>query len=142
MKVLVVGSGGREHALCWALAGSPIVDKVWCAPGNAGIARDAQCVPIAATDLDGIVDLAQREQIDLVVVGPEAPLVLGLVDRLTQVGIKAFGPTAAAARLEGSKPSPNASACATASLQPRSALSASAKRKPRSPTSPAQGRLS
>ncbi|MFO1038807.1 MAG: phosphoribosylamine--glycine ligase [Geminicoccaceae bacterium] len=103
MKVLVVGSGGREHALCWALAGSPIVDKVWCAPGNAGIARDAQCVPIAATDLDGIVDLAQREHIDLVVVGPEAPLVLGLVDRLTQVGIKAFGPTAAAAQLEGSK---------------------------------------
>jgi phosphoribosylamine--glycine ligase len=103
MKVLVVGSGGREHALCWALAGSPVVTEVVCAPGNAGIAAEARCVPVPADDLDGLLALARDERAGLVVVGPEAPLVLGLVDRLRAVGIKAFGPTAAAARLEGSK---------------------------------------
>jgi phosphoribosylamine--glycine ligase len=103
MKVLVVGSGGREHALAWALAGSPLVEEVLCAPGNAGIAREARCVAVAADDLDGLVRLAKDEQVDLVVVGPELPLVLGLVDRLEAEGVRAFGPTAAAARLEGSK---------------------------------------
>jgi phosphoribosylamine---glycine ligase len=103
MKVLVVGSGGREHALCWALAGSPMVTEVVCAPGNAGIAAEARCVPVGAEDLDGLVALARDERAGLVVVGPEAPLALGLVDRLREAGIKAFGPTAAAARLEGSK---------------------------------------
>lgn len=103
MKVLVVGSGGREHALCWALAASPLVSEVVCAPGNAGIAAEARCVPVAADDLEGLVALAQAEAVGLVVVGPEVPLVLGLVDRLQQTGIRAFGPTAAAARLEGSK---------------------------------------
>ncbi len=103
MKVLVVGSGGREHALCWAIAASPLCDALWCAPGNAGIAREATCVDIAADDLDGLVAFARRESIDLVVVGPEAPLVAGLVDRLEDAGVKAFGPSAAAAALEGSK---------------------------------------
>jgi phosphoribosylamine--glycine ligase len=103
MKVLVVGAGGREHALCWALAASPVVSKVVCAPGNAGIAAVARCVPVKADDIDRLVALAQAEGADLVVVGPEVPLVLGLVDRLRAVKIKAFGPTADAARLEGSK---------------------------------------
>jgi phosphoribosylamine--glycine ligase len=103
MNVLVVGSGGREHALCWAIAGSPLCDKLYCAPGNAGIAREAECVPVAADDLDGLVAFCRRAAIDFVVVGPEPPLVLGLVDRLEAAGIKAFGPTAAAAALEGSK---------------------------------------
>jgi phosphoribosylamine--glycine ligase len=103
MKVLVVGSGGREHALCWSLAASPLVREVICAPGNAGIAREARCVDLAADDLDGLLGLARGEGVDLVVVGPEAPLVLGLVDRLREAGVRAFGPTAAAARLEGSK---------------------------------------
>jgi len=103
MKVLVVGSGGREHALCWAIAKSPHCDELFCAPGNAGIDRVAVSVPIAANDIDGIVTFADDNGIDFVVVGPEGPLVLGLVDRLQDAGIKAFGPTAKAARLEGSK---------------------------------------
>src|SRR3546814_14611214 len=103
MKVLVVGGGGREHALCWTLAASPLCHKLYCAPGNAGIAEDAECVAIAAEDIDGLVAFVQKEAIDYVVVGPEGPLVLGLVDRLAAIGVKAFGPSAAAARLEGSK---------------------------------------
>jgi phosphoribosylamine--glycine ligase len=103
MKVLVVGSGGREHALCWKLAASPLCDALFCAPGNAGIAAVARCVRISSDNVDGLVDFAVSERIDLVVVGPEAPLVLGLVDRLAAAGIKAFGPSAAAAALEGSK---------------------------------------
>ena len=103
MRVLVVGSGGREHALCWSIAASPLCDKLYCAPGNAGIAAEAECVSIAADDVTGLVDFAKRERIDFVVVGPEGPLVLGLVDRLAEAGIKAFGPSAAAAALEGSK---------------------------------------
>ena len=103
MKILVVGGGGREHALCWTLAASPLCHKLFCAPGNAGIAEEADCVPIAAEDIDGLLAFVQQEAIDYVVVGPEAPLVLGLVDRLTAIGVKAFGPTAAAAELEGSK---------------------------------------
>ena len=103
MRILVVGSGGREHALCWKLAASPLCEALYCAPGNAGIAQEATCVPVAATDLEGIVALAQRERIDFVVVGPEDPLCLGLVDRLEAAGIRAFGPSKAAAELEGSK---------------------------------------
>jgi phosphoribosylamine--glycine ligase len=103
MRVLVIGSGGREHALCWAIAASPLCDALYCAPGNPGIAEEATCVPVAATDIDGILALSQRERIDFVVVGPEAPLVAGLVDRLEAARIRAFGPTAAAAALEGSK---------------------------------------
>ncbi len=103
MRVMVVGGGGREHALCWALSASPLCDALFCAPGNPGIVALATCLPINAEDLDGLVAAAQEHNIDFVVVGPEAPLVAGLVDRLTAVGIKAFGPTAKAARLEGSK---------------------------------------
>ena len=103
MRVLVIGGGGREHALCWAIAASPLCDALYCAPGNAGIAAEATCVPIAADDVDGLIGFAQKEKIDFVVVGPEAPLVAGVVDRLHAGGIKCFGPTAAAAQLEGSK---------------------------------------
>jgi phosphoribosylamine---glycine ligase len=103
MKVLVVGSGGREHSLCWAIAKSPLCAKLYCAPGNAGIARIADCIAVGAEDLDGIVRFAANNGIDFVVVGPEAPLVAGLVDRLAHAGIKAFGPNAQAAELEGSK---------------------------------------
>jgi phosphoribosylamine---glycine ligase len=103
MRMLVVGSGGREHALCWALAASPLVEELLCAPGNAGMAREATCVGVAAGDVEGLVELARERRIDLVVVGPELPLVKGLVDRLAEAGIRAIGPTAAAARLEGSK---------------------------------------
>ena len=103
MNILVVGSGGREHALCWAIAASPLCDRLYCAPGNAGAAGEATCLPIAADDVDALVAAARDTAADLVVVGPEAPLVLGLVDRLQAAGIPAFGPTAAAAALEGSK---------------------------------------
>jgi len=103
MRILVVGSGGREHALCWSIAASPLTDKLYCAPGNAGIAAEADCVPLAADDLRGLVDFAVEARIDFVVVGPERPLTLGLVDRLEAAGVKAFGPSAEAAQLEGSK---------------------------------------
>ena len=103
MKVLVVGSGGREHALCWAISKSPKCDKLYAAPGNAGIADVAECVKIKAEDVDGLLKFAKSEKIDFVVVGPEAPLVDGLVDKLEKAGIKAFGPSKKAAQLEGSK---------------------------------------
>lgn len=103
MKVLIVGSGGREHALAWKIASSPRVSQVFVAPGNAGTALEATNVPIPATDKQALVKFAQENQIDLVVVGPEGPLVIGLVDDLQAAGILAFGPTAAAAELEGSK---------------------------------------
>lgn len=103
MKVLIVGSGGREHALAWKIASSPRVSQVFVAPGNAGTALEATNVPIPATDKPALVKFAQENQIDLVVVGPEGPLVIGLVDDLQAAGILAFGPTAAAAELEGSK---------------------------------------
>jgi phosphoribosylamine--glycine ligase len=103
MRILVVGSGGREHALVWAIAASPLCDALYCAPGNAGIAREATCVPIKADAIDAIVAFASREAIDFVVIGPEGPLVAGLADRLAEAGIKAFGPSARAAALEGSK---------------------------------------
>lgn len=105
MKVLVIGSGGREHALAWKLAQSPRVSAVLVAPGNAGTASEAKCrnVAVAATDLDGLLALAQREDVGLTVVGPEAPLVAGVVDRFRAAGLRIFGPSALAARLEGSK---------------------------------------
>lgn len=103
MRVLVVGSGAREHTFCWSLAASPLVKRVLCAPGNAGIAREADLVPIAADALDELVRYARSERIDLVVIGPEGPLVAGLADRLAEAGVRAIGPSAAAARLEGSK---------------------------------------
>lgn len=103
MKVLVVGGGGREHALCWKLKRSPSVSEVVCAPGNPGIARDARCVAVGAEDVDGLIKLAFAEKPGLVVVGPEAPLVKGLADRLREAGFPVYGPNQAAAMLEGSK---------------------------------------
>ncbi len=103
MNVLVVGSGGREDALVWALSRSPEIGRLRCAPGNAGIARRAECVPIPAHDVGGLVAHAAAERYDLVVVGPEAPLVAGLADRLRGAGIPTFGPGASPAALEGSK---------------------------------------
>ncbi len=103
MKILVVGGGGREHAIIRKLKESPAVDKIWAAPGNGGIAADAECVDIKATDVEGVVDFAVKEAMDYVVVAPDDPLVLGMVDALAEKGIPAFGPRAAAARIEGSK---------------------------------------
>jgi phosphoribosylamine--glycine ligase len=103
MQVLLVGSGGREDALAWAMRRSPRLELLRCAPGNAGMARRGECVPIAADDVDGLLAHARGEGYDLVVVGPEAPLVAGLSDRLRDAGLPVFGPSAAAARLEGSK---------------------------------------
>jgi phosphoribosylamine--glycine ligase len=103
MNILVVGGGGREHALAWAIWASPLCGRLICAPGNAGISEIAACVPVQPEDIEGIVKLAKSEWIDFVVVGPEAPLAAGLVDRLEAEGIKAFGPSAKAAMLESSK---------------------------------------
>jgi phosphoribosylamine--glycine ligase len=103
MRILAIGSGGREHALVRKLAESPHVEEVLCAPGNAGIARHAQLVALDPEDISGVADFAEAERIDLTVVGPERPIILGLVDELRARGLPAFGPTKAAARLEGSK---------------------------------------
>jgi phosphoribosylamine--glycine ligase len=103
MRILVVGGGGREHALCWAIAASPLCTKLYCAPGNAGIATVAECVEVPSEDIAGQVALAVSKQIDFVVVGPEVPLAAGLADRLAEAGIKVFGPSAKAAMLESSK---------------------------------------
>lgn len=103
MKVLVIGSGGREHAICVTLAKSPKVDHIWCAPGNGGIASVAECVPLGATDIDGVVAFAKQHKPDLVMVAPDDPLAMGMVDALEAVGIRAFGPKANAAIIEGSK---------------------------------------
>ncbi|QDV65741.1 Phosphoribosylamine--glycine ligase [Crateriforma conspicua] len=103
MKVLVVGGGGREHALAWKIGQSPRVETVYVAPGNAGTAIDAVNVPIGATDIPALIDFAKSESIDLTVVGPEAPLVAGIVDQMNDAGLRVFGPSAAAAELEGSK---------------------------------------
>ena len=103
MRVLVVGAGGREHALAWRLARDPAVQKLFVAPGNAGVAREAECVRVAPDDAAGMLAFVERERIDLTVVGPEGPLVAGLADRLAERGHPVFGPTSGAARLEGSK---------------------------------------
>lgn len=103
MKVLVVGGGGREHALCWKIAQSELVDQVFCAPGNGGIARVAECVPIAVDDFDEIERFVSAKAIELVVVGPEVPLCLGITDRLEKLGVLVFGPSQSAAEIEGSK---------------------------------------
>jgi len=103
MRILVVGSGGREHALAWKIAASPLCDALYAAPGNAGIADEATCVPVGAEDVPALVAWAGQNRIDLVVPGPEAPLVAGLVDAMEAAGIACFGPSAAAARLEASK---------------------------------------
>ncbi len=103
MRILLVGGGGREHALVWAIAASPLCERLYAAPGNAGIAQEAECLAVGAEDVEGLVRAAKDKAVDLVVVGPEAPLVLGLADRLREEGISVFGPSAAAAELEASK---------------------------------------
>jgi len=103
MKVLVLGSGAREHAMCWSLANSPLISKLICAPGNPGIAEEAQCINININNNDEIISLALKEKVDLVIPGPEIPLVNGIIDELHKVNIKAFGPSKEASKLEGSK---------------------------------------
>jgi len=103
MKVLVIGAGGREHALVWKIAQSRSVNKIFCAPGNAGIAGQAECVPIGAEDVSALLAYAEKEGIDLTVVGPEAPLTLGIVDAFEKRGLRIFGPSRRAAEIEGSK---------------------------------------
>ncbi|MBU0608929.1 MAG: phosphoribosylamine--glycine ligase, partial [Armatimonadetes bacterium] len=103
MRVLVIGSGGREHTLCWKLAQSPRCDKLYCAPGNAGTALEAENVAFDVEDVAGLADFATQQKIDLTIVGPERPLIIGLVDEFRRRGLPVYGPTAAAARLEGSK---------------------------------------
>src|SRR5205085_11735225 len=103
MNILLLGSGGREHALAWKMAASPLTDRLWCAAGNAGIAREAEIVPLDIADHAGVIAFCRAHKVDFVVVGPEAPLCAGIVDDLESAGIKTFGPSRAAARLEGSK---------------------------------------
>src|SRR5438034_10229624 len=103
MNILVIGKGGREHALVWKLAQSPLVTKVYCAPGNAGTALDGVNVPIEATDFDALLRFVKKEGVGLTVVGPEEPLALGIVDAFQQAGQRIFGPSREAARLEASK---------------------------------------
>ncbi|HOI54710.1 MAG TPA: phosphoribosylamine--glycine ligase [Phycisphaerae bacterium] len=103
MRILIIGSGGREHALAWKIAQSPRVKKIFAAPGNPGTAQFAQNVPMAADDVKSLIEFARREKIDLTVVGPERPLIAGIVDAFQEAGLRIFGPNAAAARLEGSK---------------------------------------
>ena len=103
MHILLLGSGGREHALAWKIAASPLVTKLWCAPGNAGIAREAECVPLDIADHEAVIAFCKANAVEFVVVGPETPLAAGIVDDLGRAGIKAFGPSKMAAQLEGSK---------------------------------------
>lgn len=103
MNVMIIGGGGREHAIAEGLARSPRIGKLYALPGNGGIAERAECVPIPATDLDAIVAFAKEHSIDFAVVAPDDPLVMGLVDRLEAAGVRCFGPDARAAAIEGSK---------------------------------------
>ena len=103
MNILLLGSGGREHALAWKIAASPLLTKLWCAPGNAGIAKEAECVPLDIADHAAVIRFCKSNAVDFVVVGPETPLAAGITDDLASAGIKAFGPNKAAAQLEGSK---------------------------------------
>ena len=103
MNVLLIGSGGREHALAWAISASPLLSKLYCAPGNGGISDVAECVPLPVADHQAVIEFCKQNNVDFVIIGPEAPLVAGIVDDLTTAGIKCFGPTKAASQLEGSK---------------------------------------
>ncbi|WP_315168019.1 phosphoribosylamine--glycine ligase [Metaclostridioides mangenotii] len=103
MNILVVGGGGREHAICWKLKGEEGVHDIYCAPGNAGISRVAECIDISDSDIDGLIDFAKKRNIDITIVGPEVPLVMGIVDKFEEVGLKVFGPNKDCSRLEGSK---------------------------------------
>src|ERR1700678_2447528 len=103
MNILLLGSGGREHALAWKMAASPLTDRLYCAPGNAGIARDAECIALDVEDHAAVIAFCKSHDVDFVMVGPEGPLCAGIVDDLEAAGIKAFGPSRIAAQLEGSK---------------------------------------
>ena len=103
MKILIIGSGGREHAIVRKLKESPLVEALYCAPGNGGIRRDAECFPVNAMDKEGMLALAQEKQVDLVFVAPDDPLAAGMVDFLEEAGIPCFGPNAAAVQIEASK---------------------------------------
>ena len=103
MKILVVGGGGREHAICWKLSNEKNVEKIYCAPGNPGIAEVAECVNIGDSDIDKLAKFAKENEIDMTVVGPEVPLVMGITDVFESQGLKVFGPNKKCARLEGSK---------------------------------------
>src|SRR3954468_9884747 len=103
MNVLLLGSGGREHALAWKIAASPLLTKLWCAPGNAGIAREAECVALDITDHTEVIGFCRDHAVDFVVGGPDAPIAAGVVEDLNAAGVKAFAPTRAAGRLESSK---------------------------------------
>ncbi|MDB5485809.1 MAG: phosphoribosylamine--glycine ligase, partial [Tardiphaga sp.] len=103
MNILLLGSGGREHALAWKIAASPLLTKLWCAPGNAGIAKDADCVALDMANHAAVIAFCRANSVDFVVVGPDAPIAAGIVDDLGAAGIKAFGPTKAAGQLESSK---------------------------------------
>ncbi|MCK5712585.1 MAG: phosphoribosylamine--glycine ligase, partial [Hyphomicrobiaceae bacterium] len=103
MNVLLIGSGGREHALAWAISASPLLSKLYCAPGNGGISEIAECVPLPVADHEAVIRFCKENNVDFVIIGPEAPLVAGIVDDLSAAGVKCFGPTKAAAQLEGSK---------------------------------------
>src|SRR5271170_1083477 len=103
MKVLVIGGGGREHALVWGLRKSPSVSKIWCAPGNGGIAQDAECAPADLSSVAALADLAAKLGADLTVVGPEQPLVLGIADEFARRGLRLLGPSKTCAQMEGSK---------------------------------------
>ena len=103
MKILVIGGGGREHALVWKLNQSAHVEKIFCAPGNPGISEMAECVPIAVNQVDQLAEYAESRKIDMTVIGPEEPLVLGVVDEFKKRGLKIYGPDRQSAKLEGSK---------------------------------------
>ncbi len=103
MKILIIGGGGREHAMAWKLRQSASVEKIWCAPGNGGISRDAECVPLNVGDVNAAADLAMRLGVDLTIVGPELPLVQGIADEFKRRGLAILGPAKNAAQLEGSK---------------------------------------
>ncbi|MFH1678586.1 MAG: phosphoribosylamine--glycine ligase, partial [Candidatus Omnitrophota bacterium] len=103
MEILVIGSGGREHALVWKIAQSKLTDKIFCAPGNAGISKQAECVAIKAEDIPGLLDFARRQKVDLTVVGSEKPLALGIVEEFRKYNLRIFGPGKRAAYLEASK---------------------------------------
>ena len=140
MRILVVGSGGREHALVWKLSQSPDVQEIFCAPGNPGIALHATCLPIGVTDIVELADFAEKMKVDLTVVGPELPLTLGLVDELQKRRLLVFGPNKLAAELEGSKvfsktfmkkyeiPTAEAEICTTRERRPRRRFAPSASR--------------
>src|SRR5580700_9931039 len=103
MKILILGSGGREHALVWKLRQSAAVEKIWCAPGNGGISKDAECLPLDLSDVKATADLASKLEADLTIVGPELPLVLGVANEFAKRGLLLLGPTESGAQLEGSK---------------------------------------